>query len=128
MKRKHFFLFVGLLLLAACTSKPAASNDSPDGTWSGDYGPNSDRRESITVDLQWEGANLRGVVKAGQRSLPIRKASFKPDTGDISIEFDAQGNGGQTVHYVIDGKVAGNTMTGTWTHDDQRGDFRITKK
>ena len=128
MRRRHFFLCVGSLLLAACASKPAASNGSPSGTWSGDYSPNPDRRESITVDLRWEDANLRGVVKAGQRSLPITKASFKPDTGAISIEFDAQGNGGQTVHYAIDGKVAGNTMAGTWSHDDQHGDFHVTKK
>ena len=44
------------------------------------------------------------------------------------MEFDAEGNGGRTVHYVIDGKVDGDTMTGTWTHDDQRGDFRVMKE
>ena len=32
------------------------------------------------------------------------------------------------VHYVIDGKVDGSTMTGTWKHDTVSGDFKITKK
>jgi hypothetical protein len=117
-----------LVVLAACSSKPATSNDAPSGTWSGDYGPDADRRESISVDLRWEATNLRGVVHSGVRSLPLSKASFTPETGTIAMEFDAQGNGGRTVHYVIEGKVTGNTMSGTWTREDQRGDFRVTKQ
>jgi len=44
------------------------------------------------------------------------------------MEFDAQGNNGQTIHYVIEGKVEGNVMSGAWSHDSQRGDFRLTKR
>jgi hypothetical protein len=117
-----------VLFLAACASQPVVSNDAPSGTWSGDYGADSARRDPIRVELRWEDRNLRGVVQAGFRGLPITTASYKPETGAISIEFDAEGNGGRKVHYVIDGKVSGNTMTGTWTHDDQRGDFRVTKE
>jgi hypothetical protein len=119
------FLF---FVVAACSSKPAVSNDAPSGTWSGDYGPDADHREPISVDLQWRDKNLHGVVHSGFRSLPLTKASFSPETGSISMEFDAQGNGGQTVHYVIEGKVSGDTMTGTWTRENQRGAFRVTKQ
>jgi hypothetical protein len=118
-------------LLAACTSKPAApavSGEPPSGKWSGDYGPSPDRRDQITVDLKWDNSNLGGVVHAGTRALPITKASFTPDSGAITMEFDAEGNGGQIVHYIVDGKVAGNTMSGTWTRGEQRGDFRVTKE
>jgi hypothetical protein len=121
-------LAIALLLLPACAARPAVSGEPPSGTWSGDYDVGSERRESISVDLQWDGTNLRGAVHAGPRSLPLTKASYKPDTGDISMEFDAEGNRGQIVHYTIEGKVTGNTMTGTWTHDGQRGDFRVTKQ
>jgi hypothetical protein len=86
------------------------------------------RREPISVELRWEDANLHGTVQAGPRSFPMTKASFKPDTGAISIEFDAEGNRGQKVHYVIDGKVSGNSMSGTWSHDDQHGDFKVMKE
>src|SRR5262249_4173939 len=72
--------------------------------------------------------NLAGAVHAGPRSLPLTKTSFMPETGAISMEFDAEGNGGRTVHYTIDGKVSGAVMTGTWTHDNQHGDFRVTKQ
>ena len=119
---------IALLLLSACTSQPAVSNQFPDGTWSGEYGLGPDRRESISVDLRWEDGNLRGIVHAGSRSLPLTKASFTAETGAISMEFDAEGNRGRIVHYTIDGKVNGNTMTGTWTHDDEKGDFHVTKQ
>jgi len=88
----------------------------------------SERREPIRVDLHWEDDNLNGIVHAGPRSLPLSKASFNADTGSISMEFDAEGNGGRTVHYVIEGKVSANTMMGTWTHDGQRGDFRVSRQ
>ena len=128
MKCLNLCLALVFVSLGACSSKPVISNDAPSGTWSGDYGPNSDRRDSITVDLRWEDTNLRGAVHTGARSLPLTKASFQPGTGAITMEFDAQGNGGQTVHYAIEGKVDGNTMTGSWTHDSQRGDFKVTKQ
>ncbi|PYR95899.1 MAG: hypothetical protein DMG16_29290, partial [Acidobacteria bacterium] len=98
------------------------------GTWSGDYGPDAERREQIRLDLKWEDSNLRGVVRAGFRDLPVSKISFKPESGAITMEFDAQGNNGQTVHYIIEGTVNGDAMTGTWSHDRQRGDFRLTKR
>src|SRR5262245_3268410 len=130
--RANKVVFIALLLLlSSCTSQPQAVSPSkapPTGSWSGDYALSPDRREAISVELRWENTNLRGVVRAGFRSIPLTKAAFKPETGAISMEFDAEGNGGRTVHYVIDGKVDGDTMTGTWTHDDQRGDFRVMKE
>src|SRR6267143_2945299 len=134
MKRNAVCLAIVLLLLAACTAKTAtpenqnANQKPPGGTWSGDYGPDSYRREPIKVELRWEGSNLRGTIQAGVRDLEIKKASFKPETGAITMEFDAQGNNGQTLHYKIDGKVEGNVMKGTWSHDDQRGDFRVSRQ
>src|SRR5437870_2999250 len=116
-----------LLLAASCASRaPEASTSTapPSGSWSGDYGPDADRRDPVRVDLRWEDTKLRGTVHAGVRDLPITSASFKPDTGAVTMQFDAQGNNGQTVHYVIEGKVEGDAMTGSWIHDGQRGDFR----
>ena len=129
--KRHLSLLVILsvsLLLAACASKASVSAAPPGGTWSGDYGPDAERREPITVDLRWEESNLRGVVHAGPRSIDLTKVSFTTDTGAISMEFDTQGNYGQKVHYVIDGKVEGDSMSGTWSHDNQQGDFRLRRK
>jgi hypothetical protein len=122
-------VFIALLCVAGCASKPATSSstDIPSGTWSGEYGPGSSLRDSIRVELRWENGDLRGVVHAGPRSMPITKASFQRDTGAITMEFDAEGNG-RTIHYVAEGKVNGSSMAGTWSHDDQRGEFRVTKE
>jgi len=122
-------LFVALSLLTACTAKPATTSaETPAGKWSGDYGPDANRRDPVSLDLNWTDGKLQGTVHAGPRSLPLTKASYKPETGAINLEFDAQGNGGRTVHYQIDGKVEGNTMSGSWTHDGERGDFHLMKE
>jgi len=125
----HMTIVFMALLLASCSSKPAPAADAPpSGRWSGDYGPDAVRRESVALDLRWEGNNLNGSVKVGVRSIPLTKATFVPDTGAITLEFDAQGSEGQPVHYVIEGKIEGNMMTGTWHHDDVSGDFHVTKE
>jgi hypothetical protein len=123
-----FLLMAALFFMTACASKSAPSADPPSGTWSGDFGPDAERREQVRLDLTWEDSKLRGLVRAGFRELPVSKVSFKPDTGTITLEFDAQGNNGQTVHYVIEGTVRGDAMTGSWSHDGLRGDFRLRKQ
>jgi hypothetical protein len=131
MLPKRFALTFLILLLSACAPKqeaPTVSGNPPTGTWSGDYDPGSGRREPISVDLRWDNDKLGGSVHAGPRSLPITKASFQQDTGATSLEFDAEDNRGRTVHYKVDGKISGDTMTGTWSHDEQRGEFRVTKQ
>ena len=128
--KKVMFVFVSFLLFSACSApQPATtSENAPSGTWSGEYGPGSSLRDSIRVELHWDNGNLQGEVHANNRSMRISKASFQPDTGAITMEFDAEGNGGRTVHYVAEGKVSGNAMTGTWSHDEQKGEFRVTKQ
>src|SRR6187401_3549788 len=112
MKFRQMLVFIALLL-ASCTSKPVpAAEAPPSGRWSGDYGPDAARRESVALDLRWEGTNLNGSVKVGVRSIPLTKVAFTPATGAITLEFDAQGAEGQPVHYVIDGKIEGDKMTG----------------
>jgi hypothetical protein len=127
MKYGLICMAVGLALLSACAPTTGPNTTPPSGTWSGDYGPDSERRDPVRLDLRWDNTTLRGTVHAGPRSLDVSQALFKPDTGAITIQFDAEANG-RTIHYVVDGKVDGNRMSGTWTHDGQRGDFKVTKQ
>ncbi|HLH31654.1 MAG TPA: hypothetical protein VKY31_10660 [Terriglobia bacterium] len=128
MKTKILCLALALMLVSSCAPKTETSATAPpSGTWTGDYGPDAERRDPVTLKLRWDNSSLRGTVEAGPRSLAVTQALFKADTGAISIEFDAQGNG-RTVHYVVSGKVEGNQMSGTWSHDGQQGDFRVTKQ
>jgi hypothetical protein len=127
--KAHKIFFLIAMFLASCSRPAAPAADAfPSGRWSGDYGPDAVRRENVAVDLRWEGSNLNGSVKVGVRSIPLTKATFDPATKAMTLEFDAQGTEGQPVHYVIEGKVEGKMMTGTWHHDDVSGDFRVTKE
>jgi hypothetical protein len=66
-------------------------------------------------------------VNPGPDAVELKSTIFDPQTGSIHMEADATGRRG-SVHYTIDGKVKGDTMTGSWSHDDRKGDFKITKK
>ena len=35
---------------------------------------------------------------------------------------------GANVKYVIEGKLEGTNLTGSWNHDNTKGDFKLTKK
>jgi hypothetical protein len=104
--------------------------DSLTGTWSGDWGPNASDRNTVNVDLKSDGKTVTGTVHSVNFQRPdveIKNGTFDPATGAIHMEADASGRGG-TVHFVIDGKVTGNTMSGSWNHDATKGDFKLTKK
>ena len=130
-----------LLILAACTApseqetadsvQMAAEVEAPSdpltGMWSGDWGPSAQDRNPVMLELMWDGANLSGTVNPGPDAVELSTASFSPDTGTIMMEADAEGRGGGMIHYTIEGMVEGNTMTGSWSHDDVEGDFAITK-
>jgi hypothetical protein len=127
------------LIFAACASEPApadeaapaatsdASADPVSGTWTGDWGPSAEHRNNATLELKLDGTTVTGNVNPGPDAVALTSGSFAPDTGMIMLEADAKGQGGATVHYVIEGKVEGTMMSGTWTHDDKKGDFKMTK-
>jgi hypothetical protein len=105
-----------------------AAPDPLSGTWTGDWGPNEYDRNQVTVELKWDGQNLTGTVNPGPNAVELKKTTFDPKTGAIHMEADAASRRGGQVHYIIDGKVEGNNMTGSWSHDNRKGDFKIAKK
>ena len=105
----------------------AGSGDALSGRWTGDWGPSPRDRNQVTLELKWDGTNLTGTVNPGPNAVEVQQSRFNPATGEVHFEADAQGRGGATIHYVIDGKVEGNTMTGAWNHPSGRGDFTITR-
>ena len=117
------FLVAGVSIVAL-NAADAAIN----GTWVGDWGPSANDRNQVTVELKWDGKNLTGTVNPGANAVELKKATFDVKTGAIHFEADATNRRGNQIHYVIDGKVEGSTMTGTWNHDNRNGDFKITKK
>jgi hypothetical protein len=129
------FKVFGFLCLIACLAtsisvfaQGKAAADPLSGSWSGDWGPTAAHRNPVTVDLKWDGKALTGVVNPGPNAIQLQKSTFDAKTGAVHMEAEAKGRGGAVVHFVIDGKLEGNTMTGSWLHDNRKGDFKITKK
>ena len=100
------------------------------GTWSGDWGPNANDRNTVNVDLKLDGKNITGTVHSVNYQRPdvmVAKGTFDSATGAVHFEADAQSRGA-AIHYVIDGKLANGTMSGSWNHGAVKGDFKLTKK
>jgi len=104
--------------------------DPVTGTWSGDWGPNQADRNQVTVDLKLEGTAVTGVVKTTNRpEVPLSKGTFDATARTVKMEAEAKNQrSGANVKYIIEGKLEGNTLTGSWNHDTTKGDFKLTKK
>ncbi len=124
---KLVFLSV-LLAMGITISAIYAADDPLSGTWTGDWGPSERDRNQATVELKWDGKTLTGTVNPGPNAVEIKNATFDPQSGAIHMEADATSRRGAQIHYMIDGKVDGNTMTGTWSHDNRNGDFKLSRK
>jgi len=121
-------LCLAVSLALAVPAFVKAGSDPLSGTWVGDWGPSPSDRNQVTVELKWDGKNLTGTVNPGPNAVELIKTSFDSKTGAVHMEADAKSRRGTAIHYLIDGKVEKGTMTGTWSHDDRKGDFKITKK
>ncbi len=65
--------------------------------------------------LQERGCDIIDIDGLARDSL-----NWKETQDDIREAFGTK--------YVVDGKVEAKAMTGTWSHDNRKGDFKITKK
>ena len=120
-------LFACFVITASVFAQKAGS-DPLSGTWVGDWGPSPDDRNQVTVELKWDGKKLTGTVNPGPNAVELQKTTFDPKTGTVHFEADTKNRRGNPIHYIIDGKVDKDTMTGSWSHDNRKGDFKITMK
>ncbi len=124
----HMICLAAWLVIAPAVFAQKAGTDPLSGTWVGDWGPSPQDRNQVTLELKWSNNNLTGTVNPGPNAIEIQKATFDPKTSAVHFEADAKNRRGALVHYVVDGKVEMSTMTGSWSHDNRKGDFKITKK
>jgi hypothetical protein len=124
---------------AGCSSSSGGVQQSGDpltGTWVGDFGPAFFDRNTISLELHWDGKELTGMIRPGVQggrmykdfpSFPIENASFDPETGSVKFEAVYKPRGR---HYIINGKVKSNTLSGTWNRPDENrdGDFKLKRK
>jgi len=123
-------LAIAIPMVAQQRATPAA--DPLTGTWTGDWGPSAGDRNMVSIDLKLNGTALTGTVKSIQPAradVTLTKSTYTASSGAVHMEADAKNpRDGSTVHYVIEGKLANGSMTGSWNHDASKGDFKLTKK
>jgi hypothetical protein len=132
------FLLIFLCAAASCGGTQGAEGETASltGTWVGDFGPAFYDRNTISLELKWDGKQLTGLVKPGVpgarmyrnfEGFPIENASFDPNSGVAKFEATYQPRGRR---YIIVAKLKGNTLSGTWNRpaDNADGDFKLTKK
>src|SRR5215468_708258 len=131
MNTRHIAVIFFLACIIAGCSRSGESSSGTDpltGTWVGDFGPAFYDRNTISLELKWDGKNLTGMVKPGVpgarmyrnfEGFPISNASFDPGTGLIKFEAMYQPRGRR---YLIEGKIKGNTFNGTWNRPDENKD------
>jgi hypothetical protein len=120
------------LAIAIPTFALQGGSDPLTGTWTGDWGPSPGDRNTVNVDLKWDGKTLNGIVHSINFKRPdvtLTKSTFDAKTGAVHMEADVPNpRGGQPTHFVIDGKLANGSISGSWNHDTTKGDFKLTKK
>ena len=113
----------------ACLAVAASAADSVTGTWSGDWGPSASDRNNVTVELKWDGKSaVTGTVNPGPNAVELKNGTFDAKTGALHLEADTKNRRGNDIHFVIDGKLEKDALTGSWNHDTRKGDFKIVKK
>jgi len=133
MRSKILALFILLAFLMTAAAALAQEGHPLKGSWIGDWGPNRNDRNPITIVMDWDGKQVTGVANPGPGAIQIQRATLDPKGWLVHFEIDARNAAGQPVHYVVDGKIENlglynRSIVGSWSHDNVKGDFKITRQ
>jgi hypothetical protein len=132
--RAKAVLWVSLLACLMMVISAYAQEGHPlKGTWLGDWGPNKNDRNQVTIVMDWDGKQITGQINPGPNAIPLRNATLDPKGWVVHFEADAKNAAGRDVHYVVEGKIENlglynRTIAGSWSHDNVKGDFRIQRQ
>jgi hypothetical protein len=110
---------------AFAQSGGTATSDPVTGTWGADGASflelKYDGKETVTGTTIWRSGG------EAQRA-PIERGTFDPQTGALSLEGSAKNRTGETVHYLIEGKIQNSTASGTYRIGQDKGEFTFTRQ
>jgi hypothetical protein len=112
-----------LVVLLGLAAASAQFGHPLKGSWSGDWGTSPQARNRVLLDLQWDGKAITGTINPGPDAVPIQRATV--NVSDWTLRLEAPG-------YVIEGKLENlgayaRFITGTWTQNGVKGDFKVTR-
>jgi hypothetical protein len=127
-----------LVLVLACLIVPSAlvaqQGHPLAGIWSGDWGPNANDRNPVTIELNWVTTTLSGTINPGlPDAAQVRAGTLNSKNWTVHIEAEGKDEAGNPVRIVMDGKIdnlgsANRTLTGTWTRNNTRNTFKLTRE
>jgi hypothetical protein len=132
MRLPPFRTLVCVACLIASSSALAQFGHPLKGSWSGDWGPSKERRTRVLLQMQWDGKAISGAVNPGPNALTLTNAELDPATWAVHLEAAGKDSAGKASQVVISGKLENigayhRVLSGTWTQDGTKGNFRLVR-
>ena len=132
MRKRAFHLICFLACLTAGAMALAQEGHPLTGTWSGDWGPNANQRNHVTLVMTWDGKTVGGTINPGPDAVQLGSVILDVTNWTVRIEADGKDSAGRAVHVSAEGKIddlasAHRKLSGTWTQGTTKGDFRLTR-
>lgn len=88
-------------------------------------GPNETDRHPITVELEFDGTNISGLITGPQYPGEIKSGTFDSSTGALKLEITVKDE--DSTRVVFEGTLREGTATGRVQMRNQSGTFTMTK-
>ena len=130
MRPQLFRALVCVAYLVAGSNAVAQFGHPLKGSWSGDWGPNKEQRTRVLLQMQWDGKAITGAINPGPNAQTLTKATLDPATWMVHLEAEGKDGGGKLSQVVVNGKLENigayrRVLSGTWTQNGQKGEFRL---
>src|SRR5262245_31947587 len=100
MRTTAFLLVYLVALFTIVVSAFAQVGHTLKGTWLGDWGPNKNDRNQVTIVMDYDGKQVTGVINPGPSAIQLKNATLNPTGWLVHFEADAKNAQGKEVHYV----------------------------
>jgi hypothetical protein len=127
--KKLAFLAAGGLLLSVVSVLAQGSGDTNDpvtGTWGA---------EGVSfLELKYDGkTTVTGTTiwrhgRDQEQRTAIETGTFDRQTGALTLAGSAKSPAGEAVRYLIEGKIHGGTVSGTFRVGEDKGEFTFTRQ
>jgi hypothetical protein len=102
------------------------------GSWLGFWGPDSKQQHRVVLLLDWRDRALAGFFNPGPKQAPVTRAEIDYDTWTMTLEALVPATDGKPQRWVGTGKIenlgswTNRRWSGTYTHGNERGSFKVT--
>lgn len=113
-----------LLAMGAAMARDAEAKDPVTGKWGSDgltfLDLKFDGKSSVSGTTVWRDGSY-------EHRAAIRTGSFEAKTSVLTLEGEAERPDGMVVPYAIEGRIQGDTVTGTFKFGEAGGDFTFKR-